>query len=267
MKRWFFLLTLVLAASAAVAQTIPGTWTLYPPQTSTYQVSIRPPVNPDGTSTWAWKSTIPIQYDLMQGYGPFVFASYQGGTEGSQTNPLYSYLKFTFATPVPFEQITTLSTDYQFSAGDCWGGSLRWAFYFQDGSAPAYVYYGTDQSTDFTSCKSGSGDQTGLNILGAAFQGDARYEVQGWGAPTYRPYADLLAAKSGKLVTGVNLILDSGWLGTEVLAATYPLNPTVGINGGDTATWTPQTGGLTPVCPSLPATIQVTKTNDGSGLV
>lgn len=259
MRKLSILITLLLAVSTALAQTIPGTWKLYPPQTSIYQVGIRPPVNPDGTSVWAWKATVPVQYDLLQGYGPFTFASYKAP---DATHQAYSYLYFGFATPVPFEQITQLQTDYLFTTGDCYGGSLRWTYYFQDNSAVVHAYYGTIPA-DFTPC-TGTDSQSGMNLLSAALKTEPRFEIQGNGAPVYIPYADVLAEKSGKLVTGVNLILDSGWKDTQVMANGYPLNPTVGISDGSQAIWHPQSGTLSPVCPSDTATIQITKA-DGAG--
>lgn len=258
MKRLSMLVVLFLFASVALAQSIPGSWTLYPPQTSTYQVSIRPPVNADGTSVWSKKSTIPIQYNLMQGYGPFTFASYHTPDATHQDR---SYLYFQFANPPLFSQITKLSTDYVFALGDCWGGSLRWGIYFQDGSEPVWVYYGTIPA-DFQPCigTGGTGLQSGMNMLDASRKAEPRYEWQGHGSPVYDTYDNIAALVGDKVVTAVNLILDSGWKNDQVLAAGYPLNPTVGVDTGSgevTAMWKPQSGTLSSVCPTDSATIRV----------
>src|ERR1700757_2379877 len=92
-------LTLGLLTVGLQAQTTTGTWTLYPPQATTTQLSIDQPVNPDGSSVWSVKATIPIQYDVLNGYGPVQFESLLSA-QPSGVYPAFSYLDFALSTPV-----------------------------------------------------------------------------------------------------------------------------------------------------------------------
>jgi hypothetical protein len=254
-------LSLGLVASGLHAQTLGGTWTLYPQQTQTLQATVSGSINPDGSSVWSTKSTIPVQYDLQQSLGPVVFSSYlAGGT--------VSYLDFHFAGTVTFDQINLLSAAYQFATGNCHGGSMRWSINLADGDT-VYVYFG-NAAAPFNDCTSSAtsgvnsnpNNQTGLNLLATSFKADPRYEMQSHGG-TYVPYATVLTAKTGKIVTSVTLVLDGGWGGDQVLTTGYPMNVTVGTNDGNTAVFVPASSTSTPVCPTQPATIQVSKLGSG----
>lgn len=193
---------------------------------------------------------MPVQYDVLNGYGPVLFSSYRAtGT--------YSYLEFDFTNPVAIEKLATLSAVYQFQTGNCQAGALRWSIYLQDGSV-VHAYYEADPNTN-PDCITGADNLSGVNLLDATRQAQPRYELQGSGSPLYVPWATILAEKAGAMVTGVNFILDSGFAGDEVLTPGYPLNPTVGTSDGSTATFIPKAGGYTAVCPTAPATIQVSK--------
>jgi hypothetical protein len=206
--RTFVFLALGILATGLAAQSTTGTWTLYPPQATTTQLSIDQPINADGSSVWSVKATIPVQYDVLTGAGPVVFSSYAtGGT--------YSYLDFAFANPVTIDQISTLSAVYQFQTGNCHGGALRWAINLHNG-ASVYAYYG-DLASDFqVSCTDALNNQSGLNLMAANFLLQPRYEHQGGGdAPPYVPWAQILAETSGSLVDSVTLVLDAGWVETK----------------------------------------------------
>src|SRR6266567_6880781 len=157
MKSCIAVLLLLLGSLAFGQNTTTGTWTLYPAQATINQVSIRPPVNTDGSSVWSSKATVPIQYDLLAGYGPVVFASYGSGS------PAFSYLDFTFTSPIAFSQLTNLSAVYAFASGNCHGGSLRWQVTTAAGNV--FIYYGG--YPNFTDCNTPgpSTNQSGLNML------------------------------------------------------------------------------------------------------
>jgi hypothetical protein len=255
------LLSLGLLTTGLHAQTLNGNWALYPAQAQTNQVKINPPINADGSSVWSSKSTVAVQYDLQQSLGPVLFSSYQTGRT-------FSTLDFHFAGFVTFEQISNLSAAYEFSTGNCHGGSLRWQINLAGGDV-VYVYFG-NAAAPFIDCTSSAtsgvnnnpDNQNGLNLLAATFKTDPRYEMQSNGG-VYVPYSTILAAKSGVQVTSVTLVLDSGWGGDQVLTPGYPMNVTVGTIDENTATFVTPSSSSTPVCPTEPATIQVSKLGSG----
>ncbi len=67
MKHALSCLLLLSSSPPLLTQNTTGTWTLYPPQSQTYQVSIDPPINADGSSVWSYKSAIPVQYAQSKG--------------------------------------------------------------------------------------------------------------------------------------------------------------------------------------------------------
>ncbi len=235
-------LTFLLLTSIAFAQSN-GTWELYPPQSQSYSVSVDPPIKADGSSVFANNSTIPVQYDVAIGYGQVVFASYQSGS------PAFSYLAFTPNSATYIDDLTTLSSVYQFQTGNCYGGSPRWSIELMNGDV-VYAYYGSFPS--FNECVTNY--QGGSNLLDANFRLDQRFEIQG--GAMYVPWSTILTTETGQQVKDVVLVLDGGWAGNQVFATGYPQNVTVGTASW-TAVFTPQTG-TTPTCPSAPATIQVT---------
>lgn len=259
------LLSFGLLTAGLHAQTLNGTWTLYPAQAQTNYVKVNQPLNADGSSVWSSKSTIPVSYDLQQGTGPVVFSSFKGISPAPST---YSALDFQFAGAVTFEQISALSAVYQFATGNCHGGSLRWSINLAGGDT-VYVYYG-NVPAPFSDCTSSAtsglnnnpDNQSGLNLLATTFKPDPRYEMQSNGG-VYVPYSTILAAKTGVLVTSVTLVLDGGWGGDQVMTTGYPMNVTVGTSDGNTSTFVPGSGTPTPVCPTQPATIQVSKQGTG----
>jgi hypothetical protein len=242
------------SASQAIALT--GTWTLYPPQSQTVsEVSIDPPINADGTSVWSAKSVVPVQYDLLLGYGPVVFSSYQSPST-------YSYLDFAPSSPITFAQLTNLQAVYTFTTGTCHGGALRWSVNFSDGST-IFIYYGKD-STFWIDCSSNINDttidQSGLNMVNANFDGtggDVRYERSPDFANIYVNYASASAFAAGKTITSVTLVLDAGWGGDQLVSLGH-----VTVNDN---TFMPKSG-TSPTCPSQPATIQVSKIGSAGSL-
>lgn len=247
MKRALLMLILLLTASAALAQTFPGSWELYPAQTQTYQVSVQQPINPDGTSVWsANKGVVPVQFTLSKAYGPVLFESLQNaelncvGTSGFDC----SYLFFYPESATTFSQITNLTAVYTFTTGNCAGGSLRWEIGFTDKTV-LYIYYGEVPS--FTECK--TPNQSGTNLLTLT---DARFQTTSWGGPYYGTYADALGLSGSRQISYIVLALDGGWSTSQAVTLG---NVTVNNN-----TFQPLTGSA-PTCDLPPATIQVTRLN------
>jgi hypothetical protein len=245
---------LLLPASSAIAAdpTTTGTWYFHGPQTFTttttttpgtpeYKSAVRPPINADGTSNFpAKRGVIPVQFDLLAApttttvttktYDPPVWKSL--GSDGS-----VSYAGLNLNPDLTFNDIQNLSAVYNFTTGDCFGGSLRWTIY-----APSVtdglinVYYGDPNNTapSFQSC-SGIYSETGKNLMS---QVDVtlptnRFELGNSGS--YVTYADILAATNGgtDVVTGAQLTLDSGWKADQRADVS---NVTVNDN-----TWIPKT--------------------------
>ncbi len=121
----------IASYNTATAQSPAGTWQLYPAQANVYTTSVQQPINADGTSNFksTGKSVIPVQFSLSVAPGPAIFQSiYSDGTDSnpSTTND-YSFLSFTPASTLLFNQITNLTATYAFTTGNCHGGALRWS--------------------------------------------------------------------------------------------------------------------------------------------
>lgn len=251
-----FVAAIALPASATTPSTA-GTWYSYPPQTFTettstttgptaYTSAVRPPINADGSSNWpAKRGVIPVQFDLLAAssttttttktYDPPVWESIQA--DGS-----YSYAGLTLSPTIKFSDITNLSAKYEFTTGDCFGGSLRWTITVMHNGSPEliHVYYGTPNNTStfpFQSC-SGAYSGSGQNLITTGVTPD-RFEFQGAGAPVYTTYNDMLALTNGGTdqVLSVQLTLDSGWKADQRANVS---NVTVNDN-----TWVPKTTEIT----------------------
>ena len=265
------LVTPALASPSAVASA-QGTWYLRPDQTFTtsstvtqgftYQSAVRPPINADGSSNWpAKRGVIPVQFDLLSApttttittktYDPPVWQSLSSGWP-------YTFLQLCLvkdmhgagtcpdapASPaLTFADITNLSADYNFTLGDCHGGSLRWDIYVQHGTNVEIVevYYGNPNgdTPGGQSC-SGPYSETGKNLMDTSDVALPvnRFEMLGgWGVPgpVYTTYADAYASTSNGTdkVVAVQLTLDSGWGGDQKADVS---NVTVNDN-----TWSPKT--------------------------
>ena len=237
---------LLPASSALAAPTTTGTWYSHPAQAvttstvvthgSTYQTAVRPPINADKSSNFpAKRGVIPVQFDLLatptttttttKTYGPPVWQSLLA--DGS-----YSFAQLCLlqdlhgsgtcpdaptAPALTFNDITNLSATYEFTEGDCFGGSLRWTIYVQHGTEiqSIHAYYGTPNGPD-QGC-SGLNSGSGQNLITTGITPD-RFEFQGGGAPVYTTYAAMQALTNGgtDLVVAVQLTLDSGWKADQI---------------------------------------------------
>ena len=189
-----------LMASPASAATTTGTWSQYPTGATAYQAQIQQPINTANTSNWSSKSkgAIPVQFKLSSAIGAAVFESI-----GSDTNTANDYAWAAFSPEsLTFSEISTLSTDYAFSLGNCHGGSLRWEIGTAKGAL--YIYYG--DAPNFTDCTTNS--QSGTNMVGLS---DLRYDTSHVGGTFYDTYANALGFIGNEPVDYAALIVDSGW--------------------------------------------------------
>ena len=273
-----------LGIGGAGAAVPAGTWELIPAQTdtigtpvSTYQTVVRPPINSDGSSVYSAKrGVIPVQFDVLAGtdtphtIGPVVFESINNGsdpTNASSTSPFaWSGLIFTPTDAMTFADVTSLVATYDFTTGDCHGGSLRWTVNVEHNGASQniHVYYGDPNNVapSYQSC-SGSYDESGDNLMDNTLGNPAnRFEFQSGGTPVYTTYADMLSDTNNgtDTVNWIGLILDSGWGGDQVID---PTTLAASVNGN---AWQPKTPGTThtysdlaKTCDIPQAAIKVTK--------
>jgi hypothetical protein len=114
----------------------------------------------------------------------------------------FSGIDFDVPAGTTFAELTTLSTDFNVTNDDCLAGSPR--FQINIGGSNVHVYLGP--TPNFTGCPTGWIDSG--NLIGST---DARFDLTQLGGPFYGTYADALALLGGQTVTGIQLVVDSGW--------------------------------------------------------
>ena len=283
-----------LPLSNVSAQGTTGTWTAFPSQSTGYTAVVRPPVKTDGSSVFRNGNAIPLKFKLMTSPGAFRFESVWSNNclnlppdvpcnpPGGEpiTDDDFSFLSFAPSGPLTFAQITNLKANYEFTTGNCQGGSLRWTVTFDIGNDNAtipdegdpdptandrsiFIYYG--DYPNFGNCTSGANDQSGTNMIGLE---DLRYDTSQLGGTFYDTYANALNLVDGNSedpalnVAGVTLALDSGWMqdgegnfkDQKVALASAQVNDN---------TFTPITGNPTATCDLPPATITVVEETNG----
>lgn len=236
-----------LLAVPATASTTTGSWTFHGPQTfstqtaevagpTAYKSAVRAPINADGSSNFSAKrGVIPVQFDLLAApttvttttktYDPPVWQSI--GSDVDTAND-YTAAVLTPSISLTVADVNTLSATYNFTTGDCFGGSLRWTINTDAGNV--YAYYGTPNGPD-QGC-SGTNSGSGANLIATGITPD-RFEVEGAGSPVYIDYASAMALAGTRHVNWVGLVLDSGWKADQRADVS---NVTVNDN-----TWVPKT--------------------------
>jgi hypothetical protein len=253
------------SSADTVITTANGTWTAYPGQSAVYQTAVQQPINTDGSSNFKanGKAVIPIKMKLSQGLGAFAFQSVLSNASNADD---YSYLNWTPTAPITFADITSLIATYNFTDGDCAGGSLRWTLTLNDGGVwkRLDIHYqpganGISQQT----CAAGT---SGANMIGSS---DTIYVTQQFNDTHSFPsaynnnYADTVSQLGSLPVRGMTLIVDSGW-GANGDQVVNLANATVSVGGSSpyTEAFTPQpASATTPTCPTAPASVQITKTD------
>ena len=235
------------ALADTTSTTANGTWTASPGQATTYQTTVQAPINADGSSNFKanGKAVIPVKFALMAGTGPFVFESI--GSDQSTANDA-SYVSFAPSAPVTFSDITGLSSVYAFTDGNCHGGSLRWSVRTSP-TQSVFIYYG--DYPNFTDCTTVS--QSGTSMIGLA---DLRYDTSQYvGGTFYDTYAHAQVLVGTATILRASLVLDSGWGGDQSVNLSSATFETAAY----TDVFTPAPSALSPVCPTDPASIKITK--------
>jgi len=146
---------------------------------------------------------------------PFGGATTQNGTltlvsntgDAGSTNDS-SGANFTGTGVTTFASIATLSAEFNVTDDDCSGGSPRFQVRVQtpSGAKNVFVYLGPAPS--FTGCSPNVWIASG-NLVGS---GDGRFDTSQVQAGTQvSTYAQALALVGGFQVTGISLVVDSGW--------------------------------------------------------
>jgi hypothetical protein len=227
------LVGLMTAGAASAGTYTSGAWTLTAPQTDSYSAQVQQPINPNGSSVWsAKKGVIPVQFTLTDTKS-FTFESLQSGYCSPQ--PCYvpvndtasSDASYVPASPITVAELTSLVANYSWQTGTDHGGSLRWSIETPVGNV--HVYFG-DYPNYMSETPGVNG--SGVNLLASS---DLRFDTSQVGGTFYDNWADVLSLVGTQPVNSVDLVLDAGWGGDQVLSlATATVTDTV--NGGSTFT-------------------------------
>ena len=165
-----------------------------------------------------------------------------------------------------FSSISTLSTEFDVTDDDCKGGSPRFQVRVQTPSGEKNVSVYLGPSPSFTGCSTNVWIASG-NLIGAT---DGRYDTSQVQAGTQiSTYAQALALVGSYQVTGISLVVDSGWAFDDKEQTVKVRN--VRVNGstfytGET-TPPPTTGGLNPAqaCRKLRTEMVLTRSAPPTG--
>lgn len=146
----------------------------------------------------------------------------------------FSGIKLAVPAGTTFASLSTLSAEFDLTAGGCGGGSPRFSIQLSTGKN-VFVYFGP--SPNFTSCTLNTWQSTG-NLIGNNDTG--RYDTgQVTGGSTSSTYAAALALVGSTTVTEIDLVVDSGWFFTPKVETALVRNVMV----NDQTFYTPQTTG------------------------
>jgi hypothetical protein len=234
---------------------------------------VQQPINADGSSKFKanGSAVIPVKFVLSQGVGAFVFQSIFSDNPGEATND-YSFLEFDPNTPPTLAQVTQLIANYEFTTGDCQGGSLRWTLYLNDNGVTRNLDIHYQPGADSMSgqfCQSGTSGTNRVDLASTdpyvvinqfTYPGTPYHFTSA--NPVYNTtYADAVGQLGNLQVLGMNLTVDSGWGvgGDQVVSLA---SATVGVGGATpyTETFTPQPESeMTPTCPTREASMGMVK--------
>ena len=115
-----------------------------------------------------------------------------------------SWIDFDTAAGLTFSGISSLSTEYRLTENSCGGGSPR--FQINVGGKNAFVYLGPSPS--FTGCAQNTWLSSGNLATGDACRVDTSQLAPGTQCSTWAAAVALLGSQA---VTGIQLVVDSGW--------------------------------------------------------
>jgi len=124
----------------------------------------------------------------------------------TDTSNDFGAINFTGTGVTTFSSLTTLSADFNVTDDDCGGGSPR--FQINVGGKNVFVYFGP--SPNFTGCAKDTWLSTGnvIDLTSTAVRFDLSQLFAGTQSSTYAQAVALIGAQT---VTGIQLVVDSGW--------------------------------------------------------
>lgn len=109
-------------------------------------------------------------------------------------------------------QLTTLSTDYSFALGSCWGGSPRFEAWVSDGTRQSKIFFYIGPAPMYTGCPSGAYANTGNLATPDSLVDDSQLG----GGPS-DAYSSVQANYGRYPVTHVYLDVDGGWYSDQTV--------------------------------------------------
>jgi hypothetical protein len=187
-------------------------------------------------------------------YALFDGASYVSPGNGSEravqlvsnASTTDSGVDFGLGSTTTLADLTNLSTDYQFTAGSCGGGSPRFQINVQTASGTKNIFAYIGAAPNYTNCAQGVWASTGNLITGSS-----TVDATQLGGGFYEPWSQVLTDYGSNQVTGVQLVADGSWAfattGQTVNVDNTLLNTTLfGYEATSTGTTTPPTSTSTP---------------------
>ena len=246
--------SLVAGGTAGAGSYTSGSWALDAPSTVTATAQVLQPINADGSSVFSQKSsTVPVKFKVSTTES-FAFESIGVGDSGvtpvawpSPQHNDFSALSYTMPAGVTVADITNLTADFGWSFGANHGGGLRWQVVTPGGSI--MVDYG-DAATSLQGGTAGSG----VNMVDSTLANENRVESNQVGGTMYTPWSYAVANFGGLSVTRVDLVIDGGWGGDQILTLA---DATVGYTGGSSTFTMP--AGVTTSSNTAPAWVYLAK--------
>jgi hypothetical protein len=199
----------------------------------------------------------PFQSIIRPRVGPAAFESIWSDTNTAND---FAYMSFTPAAPLTFNEITELKTTYQFTQGDCHGGSLRWQVR-TDPTHALFIYYGAYPQfgnggvNGCTPTSTLGVDQSNVNMIGLS---DLRYDTSQYNGVFYNSYEGAKAVMGTLAITRASLVIDSGWQNAPNGDQRLNVSNTT-VNGNVYQFVSSASGPFTATCNLPPATIEVSK--------
>ena len=122
----------------------------------------------------------------------------------------YSGVVVSPSAPIPWAGLTTLSTDYNVTDDDCFGGSPRYSLGVDtnaDNTVEGYVHIAIGPSPSFSGCAPGW--QSTGNLIGNADAG--RYDYSQFGGSPFTTYSGAPASVLAGNVVEAFIVVDSSW--------------------------------------------------------
>src|SRR3954451_18508754 len=126
----------------------------------------------------------------------------------------YSGIDFSVDSGTTFADLSSLSADYMFTQGTCGGGSPRFQVNVIDPTTNQtrniFVYFGT--APNYNDCPENTWVNTGDLLSNGLFVDTSQI-----GGTFYDTYENAVATFGQYQVTGVQLVVDGGWLGPQMV--------------------------------------------------